>query len=75
MKFILQSEEVENVRVVVRIRPLSLQEQEKRCKSVVNVDSHSNSVYVLNPNNSQRSVPKCFNFDVVFGPDSNQVFI
>ncbi len=68
-----QDEEVENVRVVTRVRPLSTQEQDKKCRSVVNVDVHNNAVFVFNPNNSQRTMPKCFNFDIVFGPDSKQV--
>lgn len=66
-------EEVENVRVVARLRPLSALEREKRYRSVVNVDNLNNSIYVFNPNSSQRSVPKCFNFDVVFGPESKQM--
>ena len=64
---------MENVRVVARVRPLSAVEQEKRYRSIVNVDPQTNSVYVFNPNSSQRAVPKCFNFDVIFGQDSKQV--
>lgn len=69
----LQVEEVENVRVVTRVRPLSTQELEKKCRSVVNVDSQNNAIFVSNPSITQRSIPKCFNFDVVFPPDSKQV--
>lgn len=72
--YFLQAEEVENVRVVARVRPLSTQELEKKCRSVVNVDSQNNAIFVSNPSITQRSIPKCFNFDVVFPADSKQVF-
>lgn len=69
-----QNEEIENVRVVARVRPLSVQETEKKCRSVVTAEAYTNSIYVFNPNNTQRGIPKCFNFDVVFEPDTKQVY-
>ncbi|XP_065221800.1 kinesin-like protein KIF3A [Planococcus citri] len=67
------SEEVENVRVAARVRPLSTKELERKCRSVVNVETYNNSIYVFNPNTTQRSIPKTFNFDVVFDKDSKQM--
>lgn len=72
--FYLQAEEVENVRVVARVRPLSTQELDKKCRSVVNVDTQNNAIFVSNPSVSQRTIPKSFNFDIVFSVDSKQVF-
>lgn len=65
-------EEVENVRVVARVRPLSSTEVGNRCRSVVDTDSINGSIYVFKPNVT-RSMPKCFNFDIVFGAESKQV--
>lgn len=45
--------EIDNVRVVVRCRPLNQMECEQGHQNIVSVDSTSNSVSVTNPNNSQ----------------------
>lgn len=47
------AEEVDNVRVIVRCRPLSEVELENGFKSVVNIDHDSHSVCVSNPNAPQ----------------------
>jgi len=74
---ILQEEvelgEVENVRVVVRVRPLNEKECNSAFKSIVNVDTVTNTVIVNNPNAQAGEPPKTFTFDLVFGPDSKQV--
>ncbi|MCP9258198.1 Kinesin-like protein [Dirofilaria immitis] len=63
--------EVDNVRVVVRCRPLSHTEREQGHRKIVSVDSAGNSVSVTNPNNDQEP-PRIFTFDAVFGEDSDQ---
>lgn len=47
----------ENVRVVVRCRPLSRKESERNCKLIVDVVSESNSISVTNPNPTESSDP------------------
>ncbi|VDN55210.1 unnamed protein product [Dracunculus medinensis] len=68
------AEEVDNVRVIVRCRPLSEVELENGFKSVVNIDHDSHSVCVSNPNAPQ-DPPRCFTFDSVFGEDADQLSI
>ncbi|VDK86135.1 unnamed protein product [Litomosoides sigmodontis] len=63
--------EIDNVRVVVRCRPLNHMECEQGYQNIVSVDSTSNSVSVINPNNNQE-LPRSFTFDAVFGEDSDQ---
>lgn len=63
--------EVDNVRVVVRCRPLSRIELEQGYQKIVTVESASNSIVVTNPNNDQEP-SRIFTFDAVFGEDSNQ---
>ncbi|EJW87977.1 kinesin-II 85 kDa subunit [Wuchereria bancrofti] len=63
--------EVDNVRVVVRCRPLSRIELEQGYQKIVTVESANNSVSVTNPNNDQEP-SRIFTFDAVFGEDSDQ---
>ncbi|XP_065335163.1 kinesin-like protein KIF3A isoform X2 [Cloeon dipterum] len=68
----LEMGEVENVRVVVRVRPMNEKETTSAFKSIVNADSVSNNITVTNPNAQAGEPPKSFTFDLVFGPDSKQ---
>ncbi|GAB6032934.1 Kinesin-like protein kif3a [Chamberlinius hualienensis] len=62
----------ENVRVVVRCRPLNQKEIENGFKSIVKVDPLQNNVSV-GPCVGDESVSRTFTYDVVFGPDSKQL--
>ncbi|KAL1138706.1 hypothetical protein AAG570_008768, partial [Ranatra chinensis] len=66
-------EEVENVRVVARVRPLSQKEVEANYISIVSVNRINGTVTVKNPSASSQELPKVFAFDVVFGVDSKQM--
>ncbi|XP_042203574.1 kinesin-like protein KIF3A [Homarus americanus] len=63
----------ENVRVVVRVRPLSDQETKAGYKSMVECDDLNCSLLVTNPDAQAGEPPKVFTFDSVFGQDSKQV--
>nr|CAD7443424.1 unnamed protein product [Timema bartmani] len=65
--------EVENVRVVVRVRPLSRKEQEAGYRQIMQVDTVNNSICVENPQAADGEPPKMFTFDSVFDMDSRQV--
>ena len=65
--------EIENVRVVLRVRPLSQQETETGCRKITSVDSSCNSITVTNPQAPPEEPPKIFTFDTVFDTDSTQV--
>lgn len=67
--------EVENVRVVVRVRPLNGKELDGHCKNIVCVDTINSEITVENPNAAQGEPPKVFSFDAVFDTDSTQVDI
>ncbi|EFO18808.1 kinesin-like protein KIF3A [Loa loa] len=67
----MEAPEVDNVRVVVRCRPLSHIERGQGHRKIVSVDSASNSISVTNPSNDQEP-PRIFTFDAVFGEDSDQ---
>uniref|UniRef100_A0A1B6CIN5 Kinesin-like protein n=1 Tax=Clastoptera arizonana TaxID=38151 RepID=A0A1B6CIN5_9HEMI len=66
-------EEVENVRVVIRVRPLNEQEIQAGYKKIVNVNSIARMLSVLNPQASNIEHTKSFTFDVIFDTDSKQV--
>ena len=70
----------ENVKVVVRVRPLSETEKSAGYKTVVKVDSVNNTIILRAQNNSANSVGQSYNdvdrsfvFDSVFGQESSQV--
>lgn len=65
--------EVENVRVVLRVRPLSEQEIENSCRQITSVDSSCNAISVTNPQAPSEEPPKVFTFDTVFDTDSTQI--
>ncbi|XP_050428326.1 kinesin-II 85 kDa subunit [Adelges cooleyi] len=65
--------EIENVRVAVRLRPLSKKEKASGCVPVVLADSENAAVYVQNPNPEHVGPPKTFMFDLVFNSDSKQL--
>lgn len=65
--------EIENVRVAVRLRPLSKKEKSSGCVSVVVADPENAAVFVQNPNPLHIGPPKTFMFDLVFDSDSKQV--
>lgn len=68
-------EEVENVRVFVRVRPLSNKEIEAGYTSIASVDLLNGIVSVKNPTGSSHEPPKTFTFDTVFDSDSKQLDI
>ena len=65
-------EEVENVRVVVRVRPMNEAEVQANYENAVEVDSTKGTLALMPPNKGSEP-PKVFTFDLVFGPDSKQV--
>lgn len=65
--------EIENVRVVVRVRPMDKIERDVFSENVVKVDKLNRSVTVRKPNASTGEPPKTYYFDNVFGEDSTQV--
>ncbi|XP_011300630.1 kinesin-like protein KIF3A [Fopius arisanus] len=67
--------EIENVRVVVRVRPLNGKELDGHCKKIIKVDRLNAELTVENPNAQQGEPPKVFSFDAAFDVDSTQVDI
>ena len=65
--------EVENVRVVVRVRPLSEKEVEAGYRQITKVDTVNKTICVENRQAADGEPPKIFTFDVVFDTDSRQV--
>ena len=60
----------DNVKVCVRVRPLSSDEQKNNNKIAVEVESSVGRINVLA---NEGEAPKAYTFDHVFGPDSKQV--
>ncbi|XP_063981027.1 kinesin-like protein KIF3A [Diachasmimorpha longicaudata] len=67
--------EIENVRVVIRVRPLNGKELDSHCKKIIKVDRLNAELTVENPNAQQGEPPKVFSFDAAFDVDSTQVDI
>lgn len=65
--------EEENVRVVVRVRPLNKKEAESGYKSIVAVNRINGCIMVRNPQAGFEDLPKTFSYDIVFDTDSKQV--
>ncbi|XP_077983562.1 kinesin-like protein KIF3A [Glandiceps talaboti] len=63
----------DNVRVVVRCRPMNEKEIAQECKQTVKVDRVTGMVTVVNPHRGHGEPPKTFTFDTVFPTDSKQV--
>ncbi|XP_015190874.1 PREDICTED: kinesin-like protein KIF3A [Polistes dominula] len=67
--------EIENVRVVVRVRPLNGKELDGHSKNIIKVDALNSEITINNPNAAHGEPPKVFSFDAVFDTDSTQVDI
>ncbi|XP_053680030.1 kinesin-like protein KIF3A [Anopheles nili] len=65
--------EIENVRVVVRVRPMDKNELDSNCQNVIKVDKGNRSITVVKPNANASEPPKVYYFDNVFGEDSTQI--
>lgn len=65
--------EIENVRVVVRVRPMDKSELAVGSVNVVKVDKCVRSVTVHKPNANPGEPPKIYFFDNVFAENSAQV--
>lgn len=63
--------------MIVRCRPLSGQERQQNHRPIVKCDAHSQSILVANPGarDKQNEPLKCYSFDHIFGPNSNQIEI
>lgn len=67
------SEPAENIKVVVRCRPINKKEQDKNCKVIVEMDLDSNTVTVSPPENASADHQvKSFSFDHVFHTQATQ---
>lgn len=64
---------MENVRVVVRCRPMDKIERDSSSTNIIKVEKFSRSVTVTKPNSSTGEPPKTYYFDNVFGEESTQV--
>ncbi|XP_063233864.1 kinesin-like protein KIF3A [Bacillus rossius redtenbacheri] len=69
----LDEGEAENVRVVVRVRPMSEKEAEAGCRRITSVDTVHSCISVENPHAAEGEPPKTFTFDSVFDCDSRQM--
>nr|XP_046179675.1 kinesin-like protein KIF3A isoform X2 [Oncorhynchus gorbuscha] len=65
-------EVMDNVKVVVRCRPLNQKERSMGHKQAVSVDENRGTITV-NKLETNHEPPKTFTFDTVFGPDSKQL--
>lgn len=65
----------DNVRVVVRCRPMNEKEVASSCSLAVNVDESRGIITVKNPSARTGEPPKQFTYDRLFGVDAKQVDI
>lgn len=65
-------DEIENVRVVIRVRPLTKKEKAEGCRNIVTIDRQEN-VINLTKADSNNEKSKTFKFDHIFPEDSSQV--
>lgn len=65
--------EAENIKVVVRCRPMNETENSANYRNIVEVMPVEGSVMLRNPAASEYDPPKTFTFDTVFGQDSTQL--
>ncbi|CAD5114844.1 DgyrCDS3880 [Dimorphilus gyrociliatus] len=63
----------DNVRVIVRCRPLNSTEISNGNQMTVKIDSVRGALILTNPAAAASEPPKTFTFDTVFGPDCKQV--
>lgn len=68
----ISAKDSENVRVVVRCRPMNEKETSTNCSQVVHVDEGRGSITLTSPGDRSEP-PKVFTFDTVFGPNCKQV--
>lgn len=68
----VKKESNDNVRVVVRCRPLNEKEKNMKCPMAVKCDEVRGSVTVNQSESRSGDQPKVFTFDRVFGPESKQ---
>ncbi|KAH8365714.1 hypothetical protein KR093_003780 [Drosophila rubida] len=66
-------DEIENVRVVVRSRPMDKQEVATGALSAIQVDKINRAITVVKPNATANEPPKTYYFDNVFDGASNQL--
>lgn len=66
--------ELENVKVVIRVRPLNKREVQEGHHSIVTVDRENNIISLVKPTLTGE-IPKSFKFDHVFPEDCTQVNI
>ncbi|GFW96012.1 kinesin-like protein KIF3A [Trichonephila clavipes] len=69
----VEAPEAENIKVVVRCRPMNETEKVANYKNIVNVNQVEGSVILCHPNASEYDPPKTFTFDHAFGIDSTQL--
>ncbi|EAT37007.1 AAEL010942-PA [Aedes aegypti] len=65
--------EIENVRVVVRVRPMDKNEIESGSQNIIKSDKCNRCVTVYKPNANSSEPPKVYYFDNVFGEESTQI--
>lgn len=68
----LEGDEIENVRVVVRVRPMEKSELNSGATNVIQVDKINRAITAVKPN-AANEPPKTYYFDNVFSTDSNQL--
>ncbi|XP_018789911.1 PREDICTED: kinesin-like protein KIF3A [Bactrocera latifrons] len=68
----LEGDEIENVRVVVRVRPMEKSELNSGATNVIQVDKINRAITAVKPN-AANEPPKTYYFDNVFSSDSNQL--
>ncbi|XP_039487512.1 kinesin-like protein KIF3A [Drosophila santomea] len=66
-------DEIENVRVVVRTRPMDKNELSMGALSAISVDKINRAITVMKPNATANEPPKTYYFDNVFDGGSNQM--
>ncbi|KAF8796903.1 kinesin-like protein KIF3A [Argiope bruennichi] len=69
----VEAPEAENIKVVLRCRPMNESEKSANYRNIVEVNQVEGSVTLSNPNGSEYDPPKTFTFDTVFGTDSTQL--
>ncbi|KAG8155926.1 hypothetical protein JTE90_002834 [Oedothorax gibbosus] len=68
-----EAPEAENIKVVVRCRPMNEHEKGSNFRNIVEIKPVEGTVTLCNPNTSEFDPPKTFTFDTVFGTDSTQL--
>ncbi|KAI8040730.1 kinesin-like protein KIF3A [Drosophila gunungcola] len=66
-------DEIENVRVVVRTRPMDKNELSAGALTAISVDKINRAITVMKPNATANEPPKTYYFDNVFDGGSNQM--